>query len=57
LERITKPYKMNLTEQKTNFEKQLAEAIAKSDQLATEIKLIKSKLKKLDKIMKQAETL
>jgi len=48
---------MNLTEQKTNFEKQLAEAIAKSESLAIEIKLIKSKLKKLDKIIKDAESL
>jgi len=48
---------MNLHQQKETFEKQLSEAIAKSAALDYEIKMIKSKIKKLDKIIKEAEAL
>ena len=46
---------MNLTQTKTTFESQLAEALAKKESLDIEIKVIKSKIKKLDKLIKQAE--
>jgi len=48
---------MNLEEQKTTFEKQLGEAITKRNQIEIEIKLIKSKIRKLDKIIEQANSL
>jgi len=48
---------MNLEEQKSNFDKQLSEAIRKSESISMEIKLIKSKIRKLDKIIEQANSL
>jgi len=48
---------MNLHDQKATFEKQLQLAIDKSIELTHEIRMIKSKLKKLDKIIKESKAL
>jgi len=48
---------MNLHDQKATFEKQLQLVIEKSKELEIETRLIKSKLRKLDRIIKEAEEL